>query len=250
MAQPGMPDPEQPGQYPHGPQGQYAPGPQGQYAPQQPPKKPLYKRVWFWVVSTLMVITVASCMSSMGETGTAEAPAPADDSSSEPVEAPEDSEDEAKSERQAAREKEQAEKEAAEEEARAKEEAEAAAVKDPSTYSDLDSRELSLIVKDPDAHKGEKVTVYGYVMQADAATGADAMLVNLGASSGSEWYEYTDTAFVEAGEPGLLAEVVEDDLVTIHAVVDGSLSYDTQIGGNTTVPQLTANIVEVTGSAE
>lgn len=37
-------------------------------------------------------------------------------------------------------------------------------------------------------------------------------------------------------------------MVTLYVEVVGSISYDTQIGGNTTVPKFFANIVDVTGS--
>jgi hypothetical protein len=38
-------------------------------------------------------------------------------------------------------------------------------------------------------------------------------------------------------------------LVKMYVEVGGSISYDTQIGGNTTVPSVLVNIIKVTGSA-
>jgi hypothetical protein len=39
-----------------------------------------------------------------------------------------------------------------------------------------------------------------------------------------------------AGDAARLADFVEGDIVLINAVATGSYSYDTQAGGNTTVP--------------
>ena len=46
-----------------------------------------------------------------------------------------------------------------------------------------------------------------------------------------------------AGQSNILTNVVKGDLVTMHVEVIGAYSYDTQIGGNTTVPQFQVNII-------
>jgi hypothetical protein len=43
---------------------------------------------------------------------------------------------------------------------------------------------------------------------------------------------------------------VQDDLFKAEVVVAGSLSYDTQIGGSTTVPLLLVTKITVTGTAK
>ena len=47
---------------------------------------------------------------------------------------------------------------------------------------------------------------------------------------------------VSVADSDLLRPVVEDDQVTLYAEVVGSTSYDTQIGGNTTVLNLNAGV--------
>lgn len=122
--------------------------------------------------------------------------------------------------------------------------AEAARV-DRTTYRVLDERAFALIAKDPDAHIGEKIVAYGYVTQFDSATGATTFRADTGSAPGAS-YDY-DVNTVVSGSAPLLAPIVEDDYVTIYAEVAGSYTYDTQIGGSSTAPKLTANIIDVTG---
>jgi hypothetical protein len=127
--------------------------------------------------------------------------------------------------------------------------AEEAAKLDPANYNTIGSRDYALITKSPDAHAGERYVLYGYVTQFDSATGPDAFLADTDAEQHTEWYEYETNTFVVADDPSILSPVVEDDLVKMYVEVVGSFSYDTQIGGNTTVPQVTVRMIEVVGSA-
>jgi hypothetical protein len=122
--------------------------------------------------------------------------------------------------------------------------------KNPSSYKTIGARDYALLVKDPDAHIGEKYVVYGYVTQLDSATGTDTFRANTGSSTQSDWYNYDQNTVATAADPGDFANVVNDDLVTLYVEVVGALSYDTQIGGNTTVPNLKVNIIKVTGSTK
>jgi hypothetical protein len=126
--------------------------------------------------------------------------------------------------------------------------AEEAAKLDPANYSTIGSRDYALIAKSPDAHAGEKFVLYGYITQFDSATGPDAFLADTDAEQHNEWYEYDTNTLVVAEDPSILAPVVEDDIVKMYVEVVGSFSYDTQIGGNTTVPQVTVRMIEVVGS--
>ena len=119
---------------------------------------------------------------------------------------------------------------------------------DPATYEALTPREFALIAKAPDAHVGEKVVLYGVVFQADAVTGANSILAKVDSVPHSARYEFDQTARLVAEDSSILANVVEDDFVTMWVEVAGSYNYDTQGGGNTTVPQFKLNIVNVTGS--
>lgn len=122
----------------------------------------------------------------------------------------------------------------------------------PAVYHALTSREWAQIAKDPDAHAGETYIVYGEVTQFDAATGDSAFRADVGGTR-----QYTDsigsvdypTNTVLDGDAGTLGPVVEKDLFTAKITVTGSLSYDTQIGGSTTVPELQIDKITVTGHA-
>jgi hypothetical protein len=162
-------------------------------------------------------------------------------------EAAADAEAAAKSEadRRAAEQEAEADRAAAE--ARAAEEA---AKENPASYEAIGSRDYALIAKDPDAHVGERYVIYGRVTQLDSATGPNAFLASTDGEAHIEWYEYETNTLVVTDDAAILAPVVEDDLVKMYVEVMGSFSYETQIGGNTTVPQVTVRMIEVTGSAE
>ncbi|TJZ76990.1 DUF2510 domain-containing protein [Rhodococcus oryzae] len=123
-----------------------------------------------------------------------------------------------------------------------------AAKKDPATYEQLSERDFALIAKNPGSATGRKVVVYGRVTQFDAATGTTQFLARTAPIAGDK-YDYDQNTFVVGDTAALIANVVEDDLVTMYTEVLGSYTYDTQAGGSTTVPKLQVNIIEVTGSA-
>ena len=99
-------------------------------------------------------------------------------------------------------------------------------------------RDLALVFKDPDSHTGEIFKVWGSVTQFDAATGTDAFLAEV-ANRNTMSYGYFDgeSCFFH-GEASDFNELVEKDVFIATVKVAGSESYDTQIGGNTTVPKL------------
>lgn len=136
------------------------------------------------------------------------------------------------------------------EEAAAAAEAQAAAERlDPSTYAEVGQRDWALVVKDPDSHAGERYVIYGNISQFDSATGPDAFLATTDGIRQSEWYEFEHNTLVSAADASILADVVESDIVKMHVEVMSSFSYETQIGGNTTVPLVAVNIIEVIGSS-
>ena len=134
--------------------------------------------------------------------------------------------------------------------AAAKARAAEAAKRSPKAYKAIGSRAYAKLVKNPDAHIGEKYVVYGVVTQFDSATGQDTFRADTAAARQSDWYDYDVNTLIQTDNAKLFSDVVEDDLVTLYVEVAGSFSYDTQIGGSTTVPLLKANIVKVTGSAK
>lgn len=107
-------------------------------------------------------------------------------------------------------------------------------------YKRLNARQFKLLVKDPDATVGKRYIIYGQVSQFDAATGTCNFLADTSYKRQSDTYLYSENAIFTSGDGEencpLLKNTVEDDEVSMWVVSAGSYSYDTQIGGNTTVP--------------
>lgn len=118
------------------------------------------------------------------------------------------------------------------------------AVTKPPSYKKLTARQWKLIAKNPDSHIGEHYVVYGVVTQFDAATGDEGFRADVDGVRHAESFDYeTNTIF--SGEAADLANLVEDDQFRAKVTVLGSYSYDTQIGGSTTAPQLNVDSIEV-----
>lgn len=99
----------------------------------------------------------------------------------------------------------------------------------------ISQRQWLMIAKDPDAHRGERIVVYGTVKQLDAATGQGSMLADVG---GEPEVDGSGTNTYVVGDDVLLAGLVEGDVFRAEVTVSGTRSYDTQIGGNTTAPEV------------
>ncbi|WP_128970276.1 hypothetical protein [Rhodococcus opacus] len=79
---------------------------------------------------------------------------------------------------------------AAEAEAERQRQAEVLAAKmDRGTYEQIGDRDFALLAKDPDAHKGRKLVIYGVVTQFDSATGKTTFRAETGANPG-DYYDY------------------------------------------------------------
>jgi hypothetical protein len=114
----------------------------------------------------------------------------------------------------------------------------------------LGAREFALLVKDPDSHKGKVFRVFGEVNQFDAATGDEQFLASSGPAKSAIEYGFTeyDQNTLFTGSAQQLASIVEGDVFSAVVEVSGTESYDTQIGGNTTVPKFRVLAIEVYGS--
>jgi hypothetical protein len=117
-------------------------------------------------------------------------------------------------------------------------------------HKNISARQWDLIYKNPDAHVGERIIVYGEIFQFDSATGDDSFLANVDGVRRVEYgialYE-DNTAMM--GDASKFADFVEEDMFVARVTVEGSLDYDTQIGGNTTVPLLQVDSIKRTGSS-
>lgn len=107
------------------------------------------------------------------------------------------------------------------------------------------SRQWLEIAKNPDAAKGQCITVYGEITQFDSSTGASAFRAQAGGVRMAISFGFADypTNVVLAGTTQQLAPFVEGDLFSAQVTVGGHISYDTQIGGSTTAPVLRVDSV-------
>lgn len=168
----------------------------------------------------------------------------------------EESERKAEEERERLEAEEERERKRIEAEEKEREEAEAAVEAaleeqrlDPSNYDDIDRRAWAKVVRDPDSYAGDMYVIYGYVTQFDSATGTDTFRANTDAVMLADWYDYDHNTLVGAPDEKLIADVLNGDVVKMHIEVIGSFSYDTQIGGNTSVPLVAVNIIEIVSSS-
>ena len=105
----------------------------------------------------------------------------------------------------------------------------------PKSYATLNARDWQKLVKAPDKYTGKGYHVWVCITQFDAATGEDSFRGDASYKKLSDWFLDGDNAFF-TGDAAKLADLVQDDVVFMNAVMTGSYSYDTQAGGNTTVP--------------
>jgi hypothetical protein len=88
------------------------------------------------------------------------------------------------------------------------------------------------------------------VAQIDPAPGTATVRANVdGVAHGGDEYAYLKykTNTMLSGDARALDGVVSGDLFTAEVTVRGSMSYDTHVGGNSTVPVLAIDSIQVTG---
>ena len=122
----------------------------------------------------------------------------------------------------------------------------------PVVYKKLTARQWAKIAKSPDKYAGEAYVVYGVVTQFDSATGDDQFRADVDGVKHAVEYGFVDypTNTLMTNISGDVSDLVQDDLFSAKVLVMGSFSYDTQIGGETTVPQLSVMSITVTGSVK
>lgn len=105
----------------------------------------------------------------------------------------------------------------------------------PIEYNKLSSRSWRKVVKAPDDYIGRTYQIWACIWQFDAATGQEAFLGQAAPKRLDYWYTDGENASF-TGDADRLFDFVEGDIVVMNVTVLGSYSYDTQAGGNTTVP--------------
>lgn len=120
------------------------------------------------------------------------------------------------------------------------------------SYKALTSRKFKQLAKDPDSYLGKTYIIYGEVTQFDAATGTDTFRANIGPKKlkiSYGWVDYSQNSML-VGDEDKLKKLVEGDCFKAKVTVLGSYSYDTQAGGNTTVPLFQVDSFSVYGSTD
>lgn len=115
-------------------------------------------------------------------------------------------------------------------------------------YKALPERDLAVLVKDPGAHKGEKLVVFAKVTQFDTATGGCAFRANAAAVRPENTFGYDHNSVFSGGSGGVpcdqLKSYVENDEVKVLATVKGEYTYTTRIGGPLTAPEFRIDQIE------
>lgn len=113
----------------------------------------------------------------------------------------------------------------------------------------LSSRQWLEVAKDPAAAKGQCITVYGEVTQFDSVTGDATFRAQAGGAKAAVTFgiaSYPTNALFD-GNGKMLAALVQDDLFKANVTVAGSQTYNTTLGGTTTVPVFRVDSVTRTG---
>ena len=125
---------------------------------------------------------------------------------------------------------------------------------DLASFGEMDERTFALLGKEPDAHVGENLIVYGTVFQFDSFTGTCSFMANTSNASQTASYDYAQNTLVVAGDEDtdcpILTPIVEGDHVKMWVTVQGSYTYDTQIGGTTNALALEALQMELLPATE
>lgn len=120
------------------------------------------------------------------------------------------------------------------------------------SYKSLSTRQFKRLAKDPDSYIGKTYIVYGEVTQFDSATGTDTFRADTGGKKLRISYGYVnyDQNSILTGDEKKLKKLVEGDCFSAKVTVLGSYSYDTQAGGNTTVPMFEVDGFSIYGSTD
>lgn len=117
-----------------------------------------------------------------------------------------------------------------------------------SDYSAIGERDLALMVKEPDSHKGKRVVVFARVTQFDSATGSCKFLASSSATQEEVTRSFGNNAVFSGGTGGVncdkLKDVVEKDEVKVLATLRGAYTYEARLGGSLTVPELRIDQIE------
>jgi uncharacterized membrane protein YcgQ (UPF0703/DUF1980 family) len=116
---------------------------------------------------------------------------------------------------------------------------------EPARAVRVSKRQWAKIVKKPQSYKGNRYIIYGQVTQFDSATGDDTFLADTAHRNTMSYGFFDGDNALLTGSTKQLDDLVEDDVFRASVTVLGKIDYDTQAGGNTTVPLLEINSLKV-----
>lgn len=99
------------------------------------------------------------------------------------------------------------------------------------------------LARTPDKHIGNKVTLSGEIVQ--VIEGDDASQYRMAVDQ-----DYDKMVLIEVPSDQLSSRILENDLITIYGESQGTIDYESTMGGTITVPAITVDKFEVTGQAQ
>jgi len=116
--------------------------------------------------------------------------------------------------------------------------AEAEARREAAFRAEAQTIPYNQLAKNPERYVGERVVYRGQIFQIQEAGGVGFMLLSVtdegyGFWDDNVWINYEGTI-----------DSAEDDIVTVYGTVVGQKTYETQIGGETFVPEIDAEFID------
>lgn len=115
-------------------------------------------------------------------------------------------------------------------------------------YKELTDRDMALLIKDPDAHKDERLVIYAKVTQFDSATGECSFRGEASGVPVDNPSDYKENIFLLGGSGGVpcdeLKDYVEDDEIKVLATSQGEVQYETAMRASMSVPQFRIDKIE------
>jgi len=96
------------------------------------------------------------------------------------------------------------------------------------------------VLRDPSRYDGDKLSIYGKVLQKTDGLGRVVLRVGTGG------YGYYDKVFwVQYSTSDVSAKVIEDDYITVYGTCTGSHTYETVMGASVTIPSIDAEKIVI-----
>lgn len=196
---------------------------QTQYNQQFKPKKPIFKKWWFWAIVIVVLISVISA--------TANDSGQNDDSGTKPT------------------------KEAiATEELTKADTATEKPTEDPakveSEFKDsCDTIDFKTLSRNPDKYKGNNYKFTGEVIQVQESSWGDT--VDLRVNITKEKFEYiddvmwTDTIYATVEIPDGEDKILKDDILTFWGTCEGNYTYESVLGNSVSLPKISIEYYEI-----